>query len=435
MTFIQKMERMMIFIRTGILTTLLIVYPTSLHAQSSLILLKPDRVFDGTTGTAHTGWVVVVKGDKIVVAQAADAVQVEKGTKVIALPGTTLMPGLIDAHSHLLLYQYDKAPWNDQVLKEPLAERICRATAHAKADLMSGFTTLRDLGTEGAGYADVGIKSAIQKGLVPGPRLLVTTKAIVATGSYAPRGFAPEWRIPQGADEADGEKLRTVVREQIRAGADWIKVYADLPHGPEGKVRPTFSLEELQLLVKTAGDAGVPVCAHAQSQEGMKRAALAGIETIEHGDHGDIETFRLMAKNNVSYCPTLAAAEAYARYFSSWQPGKPEPKNLIAKRQSFKAALESGVTIVNGSDIGVFAHGDGAKELEMLVEYGMTPVQALKAATSVAAKSLHMEVKIGTVKAGFLADLIAVEGDPTSDIKALRKVKLVMKGGALYLQP
>lgn len=420
----------------GMFSAFLFLLPTSLFAQSSPpILLKPEWVFDGSTSTPHSGWVVIVKGEKIIVAKAADAVQVEKGTKVISLPGMTLMPGLIDAHSHLLLYPYDRTPWNDQVLKEPVAERVCRATVHAKENLLSGFTTLRDLGTEGAGYADVGIKTSIQKGIIPGPRLLVTTKAIVATGSYAPRGFAPEWRIPQGADEADGEKLRTVVREQIRAGADWIKVYADLPHGPEGKTRPTFSLEELQLIVKTARDAGVPVCAHAQSQEGMKRAALAGVETIEHGDTGDIEVFRLMAKNNVSYCPTLAAMEAYARYFSGWRPGKPEPKSMITKRESFKAALEAGVTIVNGSDIGVFAHGDGAKELEMLVEFGMTPVQALKAATSVAAKSLHMDEKIGAVKPGMLADLIAVEGDPTSDIKVLRKVKFVMKGGTLYKEP
>jgi imidazolonepropionase-like amidohydrolase len=417
-------------------STILLLFPASLFAQSSPpTLLKPDHVFDGATGTPHDGWVVLVKGEKIAAAGPADTVEVPKSTQVIVLPGMTLMPGLIDAHSHLLLYPYDQTSWNDQVLKEPVAERICRATVHAKTNLMSGFTTLRDLGTEGAGYADVGIKTAIQKGIVPGPRLLVTTKAIVATGTYAPRGFAPEWRIPQGADEADGDKLRTVVREQIRAGADWIKVYADLPHGPDGKPRPTFSLEELELIVRTARDAGVPVCAHAQSQEGMKRAALAGVETIEHGDNGDIEVFRLMAKNNVSYCPTLAAMEAYARYFNGWQPGKPEPRTMVTKRQSFKVAREAGVTIVNGSDIGVFAHGSGAKELEMLVEYGMTPVQALKAATSIAAKSLHMEEKIGMVKSGLLADLIAVEGDPTSDIKVLRKVKLVMKGGVLFKQP
>jgi imidazolonepropionase-like amidohydrolase len=332
----------------------------------------------------------------------------------------------------LLLYPYDKAKWDDQVLKESLAERVCRATVHAKVDLLSGFTTLRDLGTEGAGFADVGIKSAIEKGIIPGPRLLVTTKAIVATGTYAPRKFAPEWRIPQGADEADGDRLRTVVREQIRGGADWIKVYADFPHGPDGKPRPTFSLDELKLIVSTAKDAGVPVVAHAQSKEGMTRAALAGCETIEHGDGGDVEVFRLMAKHNVGYCPTLAAAEAYARYFGGWQPSRPEPKELKSKRESFKAALDSGVVVVNGSDIGVFAHGDGAKELEMLVEYGMTPAQALKAATSVAAKALHMAEKVGAVKSGMLADLVAVEGDPTADIKAVRKVKLVMKGGTLY---
>jgi imidazolonepropionase-like amidohydrolase len=342
---------------------------------------------------------------------------------------------LIDAHSHLLLHPYDEAKWDDQVLKEPLAERICRATNHAKADLLSGFTTLRDLGTEGAGYADVGIKSAIEKGIIPGPRMLVSTKAIVATGSYAPRNLAPEWRIPQGAEEADGEKLRTVVREQIRAGADWIKIYADTPHGPGPGPKPAFSLEELKLVVSTARDAGVPVVAHAQSKEGMKRAAMAGVETIEHGDEGDVEVFRLLAKHNVGYCPTLAAAEGYARYFDGWQVGKPEPAGLKTKRASFKAALEAGVTIVNGSDIGVFPHGDGAREIEMLVEYGMTPVQALRAATSVAAKTLHFEERLGTVHGGSLADLVAVEGDPTKDIKALRKVKLVMKGGVLFKQP
>ena len=167
----------------------------------------------------------------------------------------------------------------------------------------------------------------------------------------------------------------------------------------------------------------------------MRRAALAGVETIEHGDEGDVEVFRLMAKQNVGYCPTLAAAEGYARYFGGWQPGQAEPKSLISKRASFKAALEAGVTIVNGSDIGVFAHGDGAREIEMLVEYGLTPTQALKAATSTAAKALHMEGKIGMVKERLLADLIAVEGDPTKDIKALRKVTFVMKGGVIHKQP
>jgi imidazolonepropionase-like amidohydrolase len=312
--------------------------------------------------------VVLVKGETIAAVGPANKVEIPKEAKVIELPGMTLLPGLIDAHSHLLLYPYDRAKWDDQVLKESHAERICRATVHAKADLLSGFTTLRDLGTEGAGFADVGIKSAIDKGIIPGPRLLITTKAIVATGSYAPRKFAPEWIIPQGAEEADGSNLRAVVRGQIRAGAEWIKVYADTPHGPGTGAKPAFSLDELKLIVVTAKDAGVPVCAHAQSKEGMRRAALAGVETIEHGDEGDVEVFRLMARNDVAYCPTLAAAEAYARYFGGWRPGRPEPRELRTKRDSFKAALEAEVMIVNGSDIGVFAHGDGAKEIEMLVD-------------------------------------------------------------------
>jgi imidazolonepropionase-like amidohydrolase len=418
-----------------VLVLLAVLAPPAIAQPDPPILLKPTRVFDGTGGAAQSGWVVLVKGQKIAAVGPVEKVEVPKDARVIELPGTTLLPGLIDAHSHLLLYPYDKAKWDDQVLKEPLAERVCRATVHAKADLLSGFTTLRDLGTEGAGFADVGIKSAIEKGIIEGPRLLVTTKAIVASGTYAPRKFAPEWRIPQGADEADGESIRTVVRQQIRGGADWIKVYADLPHGPDHKPRPTFALEELKLIVSTARDAGVPVVAHAQSKEGMSRATLAGVETIEHGDGGDVEVFRLMAKHKVGYCPTLAAAEAYARYFGGWEQGKPETRELKSKRASFRAALESGVVIVNGSDIGVFAHGDGARELELLVDYGMKPGDALKAATSVAAQALHMPGKIGAVKPDLLADLVAVEGDPTTDIRALRKVALVMKGGVIYKKP
>ena len=416
--------------RLILLTTLVLSTPAFAEDQASL--LKPDRVFDGVNPQAHTGWAVLVKGEKIAAAGPINEMTLPLGAKVVELPGATLLPGLIDAHSHLLLHPYDETKWDDQVLKEPLAERICRATNHARADLLSGFTMLRDLGTEGAGFADVGIKSAIEKGLIPGPRLLVATKAIVATGSYAPRTFAPEWRLPQGADEADGEDLRRIVREQIRGGADWIKVYADTPHGPTGGPKPAFSLEELKLVVSTARDAGVPVVAHAQSKEGMRRAALAGVETIEHGDAGDIEVFRLMAQRNVAYCPTLAAAEAYVKYFGPRSAGPDGPQS---KRASFKAALESGVTIVNGSDIGVFKHGDGVRELELLVEYGMTPAAALRAATSSAAKALHMEGTVGAIKAGLFADLVAVEGDPTKEIGALRKVKVVMKGGVVHKGP
>jgi imidazolonepropionase-like amidohydrolase len=331
----------------------------------------------------------------------------------------------------MFLHPYNETTWDDQVLKEAYALRVCRATNHLRAALQSGFTTLRDLGTEGAGNADVGLKEAIEQNIIPGPRLIVSTRAIVATRSYAPRGFAPELRIPQGADEADGDALRRVVRDQIGCGADWIKVYADTGDAKKAP-SPTYSEEELKLIVDTARLSGCPVAAHATTKEGMRRAASAGVATIEHGNGGDIEVFRLMAKRGVALCPTLAADEAMSKY-RGWKQGvDPEPTALKSKRAVFKEALEAGVTIVNGSDMGVFAHGDGARELELLVEFGMKPPEVLRSATSIAAKALRMEEKLGSVKPNMLADLIAVEGDPTKDIKALRKVKWVIKGGIVY---
>jgi imidazolonepropionase-like amidohydrolase len=399
------------------------------------VLLKPARVFDGVGRESHAGWAVLIRGDKIENAAPEDEIKAPAETRVLDLPGMTLLPGLIEAHSHLLLHPYNEASWNDQVLKEPLALRVCRATNHARSTLLAGFTTIRDLGTEGAGQADVGLKQAIEQGIIPGPRMLVVTRAIVATGSYGPKGFAPEVNIPQGAEEADGvDGITRVVRDQIGRGADWIKVYADAAMGAAA-IRPTFSLEELKLIVETARSAGCPVVAHAMSKEGMRRAAMAGVATIEHGDGGDLEVFRLMANRGVALCPTLAAGEAMSKYRGWRQGSDPEPASLKSKRAAFKEALEAGVTIANGSDVGVFAHGDEARELELLVDYGMSPAQALLSATSVNAKVLRLDDKLGRVKPGLLADLIAVEGDPTQEIAAVRKVRLVMKGGVLYREP
>src|SRR5262245_43377017 len=401
------------------------------HAKP--ILLRPARVFDGVEARPHNGWVVVVRGTRIEAAGPAADVKAPDGARVIDLPGMTLLPGLIDAHTHVLLHPYNEATWDDQVLKQPLSLRVCRATNHARSTLLAGFTTIRDLGTEGAGYAAVGIKQAIDQKIVPGPRMLVTTRAIVATGSYGPKGFAPEFRIPQGAEEADGQTLQRVVRDQIGKGADWIKVYADA-WNPDTGGTPTFTVDELKLMVETAKSAGCPVVAHAMTREGIRRSVAAVVETIEHGDAGDVEVFRLMAKHQVALCPTLAAAEAMSRY-RGWKKSDPEPAALKAKRASFKEALESGVTIVNGSDAGVFAHGDNARELELLVEYGMKPAEALRSATSLAAKAMHLEQKMGIIRAGFLGDLVAVEGDPTAEIATLRKVRFVMKDGTIYLEP
>jgi imidazolonepropionase-like amidohydrolase len=389
---------------------------TTQKTSQTVYILKPSRIFDGDSPQLHTNWAVLVRDDRIESVGPVATMKAPPEAKTIDLSGTTLMPGLIEAHSHVLLHPYNETSWNDQNAHESLALRVARATVHLQRTLMAGYTTIRDLGTEGAAYADVGLKQAIEQGIIPGPRMLVVTRAIVATGSYGPKGFAAEWNVPQGAEEASGNDVIRVVRDQIGHGADWIKIYADYRWGANGQAAPTFSEDEIRLMVETARSSGRAVAAHSTTAEGMRRATMAGVETIEHGDNGTAEVFRLMKEKGVSYIPTLSV-------------GGP---NNQRKKAVFKLALESGVTIGSGSDVGVFPHGDEAREVELLAGAGMSPVDALKAATSVDAKILHMEDRVGRVKEGLLADLIAVDGDPTADLSKLHSVKFVMKNGTVY---
>ena len=392
-------------------------------AFAQTIVLKAALTFDGES--MHNGWAVRIKGDRIEAAGPASSIDTSSA-KIIDLGGATLMPGLVEGHSHVLLHAYSETVWNDQVEHEALALRVARATNHLRDTLLAGFTTIRDLGTEGAGYADVGLKQAVNQGIIPGPRMLVVTRAIVATGTYGPKGFVPEWTVPQGAEETSGQDIIRVVRDQISRGADWIKLYGDYRWGPHAGSHPTFSLEEMKWAVETARDAGVPVAVHTSTPEGMRRAILAGAETIEHGNDGTPEIFKMMAEHHVALCPTLTAGGVTPR------PGQPESPMRARRREVFKAALASGVTILSGSDVGTFPHGDNAREIEAMVDFGMTPLNALKSATSVAGQVLHLD--IGEVKAGKFADLIAVDGDPTQEISAIRHVKFVMKGGTIFKQ-
>ncbi len=394
------------------------------------ILLKPARVFDGVDSKPHEGWQVLVQDDRIIA--IGSNIPVPAGARVIELPGETLMPGMIEGHGHLFLHPYNETSWDDQVLHEALSLRTARAVVQAKATLMAGFTSERDLGTEGAGYADVGLKQAINQGIIPGPRMVVSTRAIVAKGAYGPKGFEPGVEVPLGAEEASGvDDIVRVVRSQVAAGADVVKLYADYRWRPGEESRPTFSQAELKAAVEAAHDAGRPVAVHAATAEGMRRSVAAGADTVEHGDGGTPEIFKAMKERGMFFCPTLAAGDAIARY-RGWNGADPKPASVSEGLKAFALARQAGVAMCVGGDVGVFAHGDNVREMEQMAAAGMPAAQVLISATSVNAKMLRMDDKVGTLKAGMLADVIAVPGDPTQDIKALRGVNFVMKGGVIY---
>jgi len=378
------------------------------------------------------GYALRVEEGRITAIAPEGEVELGSSDRHVDARGLHVVPGLIDLHSHLLLHPYDETSWNDQVLRENLELRVARGVAAARATLEAGFTTLRDLGTEGAAYADVGIREAIDRGLVPGPRVLASTRAIVATGCYGPSGFDPRFELPVGAQTADGvDGVRRATREQIAAGADWIKVYADYRRRPGDPSTPTFSLAELEAIVDEASSAGLPVAAHAVTDEAIRRAVLAGVRTIEHGYDASAETLALMRARGVTLCPTLAASESIARY-AGYRPGDPEPERVRRARAIFGRALASGVRIACGSDVGVFAHGENARELELMVAYGMSPARALRSATSIAADVLGRE-DLGRLTEGSVADLVALRDDPLEDPAALRSPVLVVREGRVVV--
>ena len=408
-------------------------------APDSWTVIRAGSLIDGKSAAARRDQVIVIHGNRIESVGDAATAKIPAGAAVIDLSKATLLPGLIDSHTHIFLQGEDPAQggYDANILNAPLALRAARATVSARRALEQGFTTLRDVETEGAGYGDVGIKEAIEQGYIPGPRLFVATRAISTTGGYPLEGYAPELDMPKGAQIVDGPvEARKAAREQLDHGADWIKVY--MTHrswvGKNGELvsQPTLTVEELRAVVDETHGWGKKVACHVYGGIGLRRALDGGCDSIEHGLDLDDAAIAQMLKQGTWYVPTISV------YYGDWAPagtpaGQRDRLRASVHEQSFKKALKGGVKIVFGTDMGGIPWTEPiAQEFPRMVELGMQPMDAIQSATSRAAAMLEMEGKIGVVAPGAFADIIAVDGDPLSDIKVLENVQFVMKDGKVF---
>ncbi|MFZ0735334.1 MAG: amidohydrolase family protein [Candidatus Sulfotelmatobacter sp.] len=394
-------------------------------------------MFDGRADSLRKNVVVVIQGEKI----KEVAATVPSGAEVIDLSRETCLPGLIDTHTHILLNgDITAADYDEQLLKESPEYRTIRATVNARRALDYGFTSIRDLETEGAGYADADVKKAINNGIIPGPRMQVATRALDVTGAYPLQGYAPSVVVPHGVQIVDGpDNARQAVREQISHGADWIKVYSDRSY----RVRedgvlddiPTFTLEELRAIVDEAHRERHKVASHAMALNGVHNSVEAGVDTIEHGNYISDEDLKTMAARGVFYVPTIFVGE-YVAQGRAAEGASVWVKMIQIHEETFRRAMKAGVKIAFGTDAGGFDWKvDPAKEFASMVKFGMTPAQAIRSATATAAELLGENDSLGTVEPGKLADIVAVPGDPLSDVSIMEKVDFVMKGGAVVRKP
>ena len=404
-----------------------------LRAQTAKpVAIKAVRLFDPRSESLLRDQVVLIQGDRVVEAGPSERVRIPPVAQVIDLGQATVLPGLIDAHTHLFLTGESAGRYDEQLLKESWQFRTIEAIVNAKKDLDAGFTTMRDLETEGAMYSDVDVRNAIDRGLIPGPRLQVATRALSTTGGYSLEGYSPEVSVPSGAQIVDSPwAARQAVREQIKYGADVIKIYSThrFHFTRDGRLEstPTFTLEEIQAIVDEAHREGVKVACHAYGGQGLHNCLDAGVDSIEHGLDLDDAAIEKMLRKGIYYVPTLYAYEFEPQEDLRATGGKTSRARI--HEASFRHALARGVKIAFGTDVGPFPHGTQAKEFEYLVRFGMTPAQALRAATLTAAELMGWQDRIGTLEKGKFADLVAVSGDPLRDISEVDRVKFVMKGG------